>query len=600
MQYARVYDQQLHLLAVLDNADAGYSLKSNDLSTASVTLPTPDPKNQYMAAHNFVRIYDGDEEVGLFRIITEPGTSNAVGGWTEYTLEHVIATLVDDIMFGYHEVGGADYGTASVAEYILSQQVVQRWVLGRCDFTDEFSYKFENTDLLTALFSLGNVLTDEYLFEYDTTGYPWVVSLVRPDADPGCEIRYRRNMQEVIRTMDASALVTRLYLLGYGEGVNQLTIRDVNGGLPYLEAASAATWGVKSSVYVDGTIEDAQLLKARGEAMLSELCMPYMAYSASAIDLYRLTGQSWDNYKPGKLVHVRDDDKNIDFTARIITKTKPDIYGDPGGLELEIANRVRDLADSINRLAERQGIRELYSQGATNLYSQQFADNADATHPAVMRFYVPEGCVRINSMLLSWALQKFRAYSTAASNGGGQAVTSGGGGSGTVTADPVDESGTGLGRTSYVFSLGTSSVSSHSHQIDGPGATSTGSAGGHSHTVNDHYHTLSQIKLSNITVTLPSHTHTVTCPNHSHGITYGIYEGGQATAITLEVDGTEVPASAISGSELDVCPWLTKDSAGKITRGAWHEIRIIPDAMTRIEANLFAQCFVQSRGGGDY
>ena len=66
------------------------------------------------------------------------------------------------------------------------------------------------------------------------------------------------------------------------------------------------------------------------------------------------------------------------------------------------------------------------------------------------------------------------------------------------------------------------------------------------------------------------------------------------------VDGDEVPASAITGRELDVSPWLDKDENGKITRGTWHEIWIVPDGLTRIEANLFAQCFVQSVGGGDY
>lgn len=43
-----------------------------------------------------------------------------------------------------------------------------------------------------------------------------------------------------------------------------------------------------------------------------------------------------------------------------------------------------------------------------------------------------------------------------------------------------------------------------------------------------------------------------------------------------------------------------KDEDGKITRGTWHEIKIVPDSLTRIEANLFVQTFVQSVGGGDY
>ena len=72
MEYPRVYDQNMQLLAVLENADkVGYVLKSNDLSTATLSLPTPDPKNEYMAAHNIVRIYDGDDGKFLFDLSTQ-------------------------------------------------------------------------------------------------------------------------------------------------------------------------------------------------------------------------------------------------------------------------------------------------------------------------------------------------------------------------------------------------------------------------------------------------------------------------------------------------------------------------------------------------
>ena len=147
----------------------------------------------------------------------------------------------------------------------------------------------------------------------------------------------------------------------------------------------------------------AATLKARGVALLNRLKNPYISYTASAVDLTRLTGQEWDKHMPGKLVRVLDGEHGIDFDARIVSIAKSDVRGRPGEIDITIANAPRDAADSINTLADRMGISELYSQGATNLYSQQYADNADAQHPAKMRVYVPSGCVRINQMLLSWA-----------------------------------------------------------------------------------------------------------------------------------------------------------------------------------------------------
>lgn len=817
--YVKAYSQAGELLAILENAgEIAYNLPHNDLWTASFTLPSSDPKNAHCQAHSLVRVPDGMRDLGLYRIVGMPTSEEtATGGVKTYSLEHVMATLLDDVLFGYHEIGGPGVDTAQVIRYILAQQTTQRWVLGVCEYADQFAYKFENTSLLSALLSLGNVLTDEYTWDFDTSSTPWTVNLRRADTSPGCGIHYMRNMVEIEKTMDATTLVTRLYLLGYGEGVNQLTIREVNNGLPYIDADTVSVWGIKASVYADTRIEDAATLKARGLSVLDRYKNPYISYTASAIDLTRLTGQEWDKHMPGKLVRVMDGEHGVNFTARIVNISKENVRGRPGEIEITIANAPRDAADSINTLADRMGISELYSQGATNLYSQQYADNADANHPARMRVYVPSGCVRINQMLLSWQLDAFRAYETGAAAGGATATTTQSGGSSTSTSSAggasertsrsggayaqtlaqevittqavtggtiAGHSGDTSGRTgpaqttggttildtgaSGTLTSGNSSIlttdssssalvtgengahthtgpshnhgmghfhtaPSHTHSIDshshsgpshshsfsdtyslswghthgipdgasntsgvnnyaaksisisgdtgsaGTGSTgskslTTNSAGGemtgnaitsgggsriyttdggtgatsesgthnhkmaahthpmeHTHSVPSHVHSMSHvhnfshshnvvavvnIPAQDITipahshvfetsdhthsVSIEAHTHDFTLADHTHEIVYGIYEGGTASSVTLKVDGNTVPASAIKSDEMDIVAYLAKDEDGKITRGTWHEIEIVPNGLTRIEANLFVQAFVQSVGGGDY
>ena len=754
-EYVKAYSQEGKLLGVLENAgEVAYNLLHNDLWTASFTLPSGDPKNALCQAHNMVRVPDGVRDLGLYRIVGMPTSEEtAKGGVKTYSLEHVMATLLDDVLFGYHEIGGPGVDTAQVIRYILAQQTTQRWVLGVCEYTDQFAYKFENTSLLSALLSLGNVLTDEYTWDFDTSTTPWTVNLRRADTSPGCGIHYMRNMVEIEKTMDATTLVTRLYLLGYGEGVNQLTIREANNGLPYIDADTVSVWGIKSSVYADTRIEDAATLKACGLNVLDRYKNPYISYTASAIDLTRLTGQEWDKHMPGKLVRVTDSEHGINFTARIVNISKENVRGRPGEIEITIANAPRDAADSINTLADRMGISELYSQGATNLYSQQYADNADANHPARMRVYVPSGCVRINQMLLSWQLDAFRAYETGAAAGGATATTTQSGGSststssaggasertsrsggayaqtleqhivttqavtgGTIAGHSGDTSGntsgarnssgdtmtsTGssgtltTGRSSILTTYSSSSAlvtgenGDHSHSgpshkhsfsdayslswghthglVDGAantsgvnnyaaksidisgttgsaGSGSTGTAGAHRHSMASHthemehthdlsghshsmahYHNFSHshnvvcvvdIPAQDITipahshvfetsdhthsVSIEAHTHDLTLADHTHEIVYGIYEGNTASSVTLKVDGNTVPASEIKSDEMDIVGYLAKDEDGKITRGTWHEIEIVPNGLTRIEANLFVQAFVQSVGGGDF
>lgn len=753
--YVKAYNQAGKLLGVLENAgEIAYSLPHNDLWTASFTLPSNDPKNTICQAHNMVRVPDGVRDLGLYRIVGMPTSEEtAQGGVKTYSLEHVMATLLDDVLFGYHEIGGPGVGTAQVIRYILDRQTTRRWVLGVCEYADQFAYKFENCTLLSAILSLGNVLTDEYTWDFDTSTTPWTVNLRHADATPGCGIHYMRNMVEIEKTMDATTLVTRLYLLGYGEGVNQLTIREVNNGLPYIDADTVSVWGTKSSVYADTRIEDAATLKARGLNVLDRYKNPYISYTASAIDLTRLTGQEWDKHMPGKLVRVMDSEHGINFTARIVNISKENVRGRPGEIEITIANAPRDAADSINTLADRMGISELYSQGATNLYSQQYADNADASHPARMRVYVSSGCVRINQMLLSWQLDAFRAYETGAAAGGATATTTQSGGSSTSTSSAggasertsrsggayaqtlaqevittqavtggtiAGHSGDTSGRTgpaqttggttildtggSGTLTSGNSSIlttydggsalvtgesgahthsgPSHKHSfsdtyslswghthvlVDGAANTGgvnnyaaksisisgdTGNAGSgntsengahnhrmaahthpmeHTHSVPSHTHSMGHIHnfshshnvvavvsipAQDITipahshvfetsdhthsVSIEAHTHDFTLADHTHEIVYGIYEGGTASSVTLKVDGNTVPASAVKSDEMDIVEYLAKDEDGKITRGTWHEIEIVPNGLTRIEANLFVQAFVQSVGGGDY
>lgn len=820
------------MLAVLDYADAiGYTLPHNDLWTATFRLPAADPKKAFCQMHNLVSIDDSPRNIGLYRIISTPSDDvTDLAGYTVYNCEHVAATLLDDILFGYHEIGGGSIRTADVIRYILAQQETPRWQLGVCDFTNRFTYKFENVTLLSALLSLGEVLTEPYTWDFDTTTTPWTVNLRKADTAAGCGIYYARNLQKITKTVDASTLVTRLYLLGYGEGVNQLTIKDINNGLPYLDADTISVYGIKKSVFCDRRFENAESLKARGRALLESLKIPYTTYTAKAADLVQLTGDPWDEFMPGKVVHVMDGEDGVEFEARLVTVAKTNASARSGDLELTIANSVRDIADSINTLADRQGINELYSQGATNLYAQQYADNADAAHPARMKVYIPNGCVRINQMLLSWQLDAFRAYETGAAAGGSTVTTTSAGGASTQTSSaggasertsrsggsasvtvplrtvsqvitsgspmldgaaapntgyalesdgtPMSATGAAEGSTGSSGELttgvsrnadgaklttdsggggntgsggptstgaarnsngamtstgsttaggsvgdnsavsgytrpGTSENGSHSHTVNShthnasithrhtvndtytsynsPGATAssspgTNSRGGHSHTVDNHCHTMNHghsftgsahthsmghwhnmdahshsvgahthgmshwhaldahthglgahthgmihrhehnhYHLVNVAVTIPAqditipahshvfetsdhthsvsieaHTHDLTLADHTHEIVYGIYEGNTASSVTLKVDGNTVPASEIKSDEMDIVGYLAKDEDGKITRGTWHEIEIVPNGLTRIEANLFVQAFVQSVGGGNY
>ena len=128
MTVPQIFDRNMKRLAYLDNAiSVGYTLEANSLWTATFTMPADDKKNQYCEPLNYVEIFDGDERIDLFRIIGED-LERGDGATRFYNCEHVLATLLNDVLFQYHQCGGTGIRTAAVLNYIIARQTVKNWV----------------------------------------------------------------------------------------------------------------------------------------------------------------------------------------------------------------------------------------------------------------------------------------------------------------------------------------------------------------------------------------------------------------------------------------------------------------------------------------
>ncbi len=381
----QVFGRDMRRIAFLENAmTVSYDMPLNALWTASFSLPIDDEKNQYCQPLNYIRLYDGDEYVDLFRIIREDLT-RGTDSIRVYQCEHVLATLLNDILFKYHQIGGYGVRTAEVLRYVLGKQSLANWQLEQCDFSRQFEYNWENSNLLAALFSIPQCFDDEYRWEWDTTGYPWSISLKAVDAETKAEIRYGKNMTSIIKSVDVTNMFNRVYALGYGEGVNQLTIEEANNGIPYLEdEGSIATYGLLSTILVDSRFEYADTLKGYAQTLLSRYKEPYISYEVSALDLYRLTKAAYTKFRPGDMVKVVDTEDGITVTTRITNVSKNDLRGDGGQIDIVLANKPEDIATSISDLQNRALINETYAQGATNLMMQSYADNADSSNRWLM------------------------------------------------------------------------------------------------------------------------------------------------------------------------------------------------------------------------
>jgi hypothetical protein len=119
---------------------------------------------------------------------------------------------------------------------------------------------------------------------------------------------------------------------------------------------------------------------------------------------------------------------------------------------------------------------------------------------------------------------------------------------------------------------------SHTHSVTLPS---------HSHSVTIAAHTHS--------ITIANHTHSITIPDHTHGIEQGIFNFGNPTAAGLYINGV-YKAAVQADTEMDITQYLLNNQ-GKINRGAWHSIEVLPNDKAYITIDMVVQGFIQSRGG---
>ena len=630
----KVFNKNLQPTSVLENAyDLQYEKTFNEIWGASFSLPLNDVKNKYCSPLYYIEIVDEEEYIGLFRIIPKSTVKNESTKEINYTLEHVLGMLLDKSIFGYKQT--TNLSTRDNLQMLINMQAVKHWKLGQVDFTRYFSYKWENANLLSAIFSIPQVLDVEYQWTWDTTSYPWTLNLIAPETEPSSEIREKFNLIGLQVEENPMGIYNRIYPLGYGEGDNQLTIKRVNNGVPYVEdTASIAEHGLREYIWADTRFEDPNSLMASAKALLKEWKRPKVSWQITATELAQITKLNKDKFRMGKIVRINVEDFPV-TDMRIKKESKSDVIGQPWNVSLELGDLKGDLATTETDLQRRQQINELYAQGATNISNYSYNDNADSENPAEIMVYFPEEIVRLNKAILSYKTESFRSYGRATKGGGStvKASTTGGGGStvkasttggggGTIKSSTTESGGATIQSTStktftqmnLQTGVPTNAVSGeesdegfpnygyHLHELQ-----INGEHFEHSHNVAfpAHSHGFSfQLEPHNhpFEFTLEDHTHpfNFTLEDHTHDLQFGIYKLDKMPAkVSIKIDGNAVPVTALNGDNINIIPYLSKDSSGKVNRG-WHTIHITPDDLGRINAQIYTQFFIQSRGEGEY
>lgn len=638
-----VYNLDREPVCLLNNAfNISEEQNINALWYLDFSIPADDPKVEYCNAYWYVRCNDGE----LYRMFPAGFDDSDDMPYYTYHCEHVLANLLNKTIPGVLQIGGYYEQTADAIKRLLALQDAEEWVLYECDFSRRFEYGFEKENLLAAIFSIPRCFNEPYIWITDTTVFPWRLSLKYFDetADPVVNIRYGHNRLHYSRQPDYTNHVTKLYAYGSGEGVNQITIKEQTNGLGYIlaDAEHIAKYGIRESVWVDRRYDNSEVLYGAAQAMLKELQDPIITYECGFIGDIPL----------GSIVEVIGHEKTY-----VSKKVKN--YSDVDDISYELANKQVSIATTIADLADRQRIETTYSQGATNIYSVAYVDNADSANALECNFYIPIGMRFVNKVVAKIKMESFRAYSgtvsttaqtsytsssggsytsTSSSGGGTSTSTDSGGGTSRSTASGGNssetttanrstivsgaattnhsgyagggESGsTGYALTSYdkykhyhYYSKPVSHTHTiqHGHEIDVSNHTHNVSIPSHRHSfeIPSHSHSFS-IPDHSHSVSIPSHTHTIEIPGHKHDIKAGIFRQGYPKTMQLYVNNALKETYTGDSYEVDITDWLANED-GDIQRGSWQTFSVKPDDLAHISVTITILGFIQSMEGGTY
>ena len=220
-------------------------------------------------------------------------------------------------------------------------------------------------------------------------------------------------------------------------------------------------------------------------------------------------------------------------------------------------------------------------------------ESLDATHNWIQKFLIISEMTAIQQVTLSFAIEDFRAYASAAT---ADATASGAYTSGSWN-DAVSTDTDGGGSTGVDGSGSTSNnaAASHTHQVsgntssdDGTGyhhhsnnfTSGSGAGYGHSHTGPSHSHTTPPHSHG---ITTLYHDHTIGPHSHSHthGITYGIYEDSQTPTINYRISDGGAPGSWSTGVTVDQTEINVTSS---ITSAGWKYVEFKTDLRCRIRS----------------
>ena len=261
-----------------------------------------------------------------------------------YTLEHVINTLRDNILFGEvtpATITGNKNAKSCTAEqaarYALGRQSL--WSLGDFAYGVTNPYSFNGETVMAALETISGSLED-CIWEYDLTKLPFKLHIRKLSSAVDSEMRMDRNIQSLRVNIDMSQMYTRFYPIGKN---------DLHLSGNYV-SRNESTYGTVCHVETDQSKESDAELRRWANEKLKRHAEPAVTVTISGMDLSRATGEALDKLTLNKRCRVPLPDYGTTINEKIVKLSWSDKISEPDKVTVTLANTLTDVATIINRI----------------------------------------------------------------------------------------------------------------------------------------------------------------------------------------------------------------------------------------------------------
>ena len=386
----RLLDGNLQPIKTYEPLNLSITLQSPGVSQAVLSLA---PEDEAPPMHAWIELYTHKGSAGIFRVTTP---SSNFTGQQDITLRHGIDAL-QDACFEYQ-----DEFTGSTTQFltaILNNQTTKIggqncWRLGRCECTSEVK-KTINYDRLSDLLSQLEEDEIEYYFDYDQSSFPWTLNFIKKPSQVRSEFRLNRNTETITVTQNDNDLCTQLLLSvnvkvteGTGEDAtttNEVTLRTYNN------TAAQAIWGIVQKTADIDTNDDIEggsfpAADAWADKFLAQRSEPTVQIQLTGLELYKLTGDTWDEAQLNQICRVALPNFGHLFTHRLVSVAYSDAIGDPESITCSLANQLPKFSSSIANLKKQAA-----AAAAAARYSARYgATQKDLEHWAIVTKKIQE------------------------------------------------------------------------------------------------------------------------------------------------------------------------------------------------------------------